>query len=697
MTDTVLGKKSVVQIIWNSHVFKEWFQNNCKHVETYDGQGNQVKNLKASKHRFESFQKPLGRLLLWLPAVIWTMHQITTEREGTTEATTMLQWVKHLSAEKLLMLAMMADASDEGLCLIRQVDDESTDIASLQSLVVCFLERTEMLFEQGGCLQVMGYTRHIVSILEGDCGLHALVGEHVLALKAPSQVVISRCLERMRCWRKLACAVIQAEFPDCYLLSSFAVFDVNNCDGNRNLSTTTETQIQRLAKAFKVDLHHLRAQVEQLRPVVASIARQLGCGNNVAWKQALDKTQRTTSSRNNYPMDSLLPVLQRYMAWTSSSSGVEQNFSKAERARIDRTPASETAKAINLTPILNSRPEERTQVCARAQEIYAATFGSVRLQRHSVRVDKGIKRKRRSVHGSEADWLRRRRLAVKDATKDRPGVSDGTLRMQGTIITNDDDKRPSQWCERHEKELQHQLRKKVSRQVEALRDGVLLLHEEGEVTRLLDNTVKKEKEADLRHLQRARRVHRKLGMLHRHLDWLQLKTLKTWCVPSRASSIAQKLATKGVNTTLDKMEARLFVVDNLDQPGERVQWLVALHGGWLVTVSQVLEGKGAFVKYMRAVSRRRLVYMTSDFCQQHPQIAKIVGAACSSSGTKWRLLHTREEYMKHRTHKDAVALVCSHEARETRLPGKLRTKGSFLDAVMKIDQSSSGGFAREAR
>ncbi len=60
-------------------------------------------------------------------------------------------------------------------------------------------------------------------------------------------------------------------------------------------------------------------------------------------------------------------------------------------------------------------------------------------------------------------------------------------------------------------------------------------------------------------------------------------------------------------------------------------------------------------------------------------------------------LHTREEYMKHRTHKDAVALVCSHEARETRLPGKLRTKGSFRDAVLKIDQSSSGGFAWEAR
>jgi len=258
----------------------------------------------------------------------------------------MLQWVKHLNAEKLLMLAMMADASDEGLCLIRQVDDESTDIASLQSLVVSFLERTDMLFEQGGCLRVMGYTQHILSILQSDCGLHALVGDHMLALKAPNQTVIARCLDRMCCWRKLACSVIQAEFPDCYLLASFAVFDVATCDNKGVLSTTHETQIQRLAKAFKVDLHHLRAQVEQLRPVASSISQQLRCSNIVAWKHTLEKTQRTTSSRNNYPADSVLPVLQRYMAWISSSSGVEQNFSKAERARVDRTPASEPTEAI---------------------------------------------------------------------------------------------------------------------------------------------------------------------------------------------------------------------------------------------------------------------------------------------------------------------------------------------------------------
>ena len=57
MTDTVLGKKSVVQIIWNSHVFKEWFQNNCKHVETYDGQGNQVKNFESEQTQIRKLPK----------------------------------------------------------------------------------------------------------------------------------------------------------------------------------------------------------------------------------------------------------------------------------------------------------------------------------------------------------------------------------------------------------------------------------------------------------------------------------------------------------------------------------------------------------------------------------------------------------------------------------------------------------------
>ena len=66
-----------------------------------------------------------------------------------------------------------------------------------------------------------------------------------------------------------ACAVIQAEFPDCHLLASFAVFDVNPDDNKGNLPTNWESQAQRWAKASKVEFDHPRSKVEHLRPVVA--------------------------------------------------------------------------------------------------------------------------------------------------------------------------------------------------------------------------------------------------------------------------------------------------------------------------------------------------------------------------------------------------------------------------------------------
>ena len=83
-------------------------------------------------------------------------------------------------------------------------------------------QRCLFVFVKRGRLQVVGCAKHIVSMLTGDCRLHALVGDCVLALEAPSQVVTNACLGRMRCWRKRACAVMQVEFPDCYLLASFA-------------------------------------------------------------------------------------------------------------------------------------------------------------------------------------------------------------------------------------------------------------------------------------------------------------------------------------------------------------------------------------------------------------------------------------------------------------------------------------------
>jgi hypothetical protein len=48
MKTTILNSDSIVQKIWNSHIFTAWFERHCNEME---GHGK-VKNLRAAKHRF---------------------------------------------------------------------------------------------------------------------------------------------------------------------------------------------------------------------------------------------------------------------------------------------------------------------------------------------------------------------------------------------------------------------------------------------------------------------------------------------------------------------------------------------------------------------------------------------------------------------------------------------------------------------
>ena len=82
MTGTILSKRSVVQRVFNSYIFRDWFQQEVHTQENCDGFGNAISNLKAAKHRFESLSTPLGRLVLYLPAFLNCLHRIATNRHG---------------------------------------------------------------------------------------------------------------------------------------------------------------------------------------------------------------------------------------------------------------------------------------------------------------------------------------------------------------------------------------------------------------------------------------------------------------------------------------------------------------------------------------------------------------------------------------------------------------------------------------
>lgn len=144
MEETILSKNSVAQIIQNSHEFTYWFKQEVHNVG--DAAGGNVANLHAAKHRFETYSKPLGRFILHLVAVLRTVARIAIERSDERAGWHAKAWLKGVNGEKLLQLAMLADAGDEGLCLVRFCDDENVDPAELQTHVGDFVDRLQLLF-----------------------------------------------------------------------------------------------------------------------------------------------------------------------------------------------------------------------------------------------------------------------------------------------------------------------------------------------------------------------------------------------------------------------------------------------------------------------------------------------------------------------------------------------------------------------
>jgi hypothetical protein len=75
----IRNKHSITQRIHHSVVFAAWFDDEVHR------DGGTIKNLRAAKHRFESYAVPLGRVASHLPAVIRTAGRIMRERNGLAE------------------------------------------------------------------------------------------------------------------------------------------------------------------------------------------------------------------------------------------------------------------------------------------------------------------------------------------------------------------------------------------------------------------------------------------------------------------------------------------------------------------------------------------------------------------------------------------------------------------------------------
>ena len=208
------GRCSVAKLVQNSTETSRKF---AEHVKSSQSSviTTAIKNMRAASHRFESWQKPLGRTALFMHASIKTAMYVANrpaKDENTDKAKAWLAWV---NSERCLMLAMMADVADEGMCLTRLLDSEDVDTACLNSEVLLFIRKVEALFgENERCLTIFGYTSVMMNLLNEYVVWHVNDDSRSIGFEhGVPRDIVNRCMDRMRSYVVLAHAALSAEFP----------------------------------------------------------------------------------------------------------------------------------------------------------------------------------------------------------------------------------------------------------------------------------------------------------------------------------------------------------------------------------------------------------------------------------------------------------------------------------------------------
>jgi hypothetical protein len=162
------GRDSISRMVQNSldmrRVFSDFVKSSTSKIVK-----SAVTNMRAACHRFESFQKPLGRTCIHMHACIRTALHVASRAQPDV-ANRAKAWLRWLDTEKCLTLSMMADVADEAMSLTRLLDTEGVDPAILNKEVSNFNVTVSALFgDSKQCLSVFGYTSVMMNLKGAGC------------------------------------------------------------------------------------------------------------------------------------------------------------------------------------------------------------------------------------------------------------------------------------------------------------------------------------------------------------------------------------------------------------------------------------------------------------------------------------------------------------------------------------------------
>jgi hypothetical protein len=238
--------------------------------------------------------------------------------------------LQFIDNERILTLAMLADAGDESLRLARYYDTGSHDPATASAVNTEYCNRIDFLFVKGRCF-TSGFTGYALQLLESQTyNINLREGSKAIG-GGVSAAVKKRCLKRMQCWVYLAIATVQAEFPTWSAVQSMEILNLA-CSGDPSAASGDQRRasVRRMAQLIGVSDTDLSNEIDEVFPVAYNIRSSgKGISNIDAWREAFSRM--TTREHKCGRMDALRSVLVRACAWQgSSTSKVEQTFSRME-------------------------------------------------------------------------------------------------------------------------------------------------------------------------------------------------------------------------------------------------------------------------------------------------------------------------------------------------------------------------------
>ena len=410
------------------------------------------------------------------------------------------QFLDELSEERVLLLGMLADASDELLQLVRFFDKEAFAIEKMAEKVQSFKQTVQVLFHHGACLRT-GFTKLCLAHLRmqkavrDGSGRVRMIGGPAFDLEALSK----RCLQRMSAWSKVVHEVAATEFPEWELLGAFSAFRLAE-PGTRAAGPAAARPppscpgrgvrdcLQQLASAFGItDPAGLCLEFQNHQRLAQGHKNMFPDTSDAdAWRHALASTQRNHNTRHLWSAKALRPVLERFFVCPGSTAGIEQVFSLFKRIMGEQWHGSEEAEERRLILSIRARrePNLSEKLLADARRIWQENFGPARRRSHpclGTRARVLLKRRRTQPQGGAAGWREQRRLATARAASEfARGISAATRGRAPSAARSisaaergeeEESGAGAWWTEKHEAEVQHQRREHHERACAAVEEG----------------------------------------------------------------------------------------------------------------------------------------------------------------------------------------------------------------------------------